>query len=173
MHHLRVHASRKSKSCFPSQPEYSNNTTEANVDGCKLEQNLDDIRNTFNLDFFFFVLLCLGVNINIFRLVLLSGWWKHHSKGGIHRAVQLLHFQALSKKEWRSTVRILFKRIYHYVWKLGTKYIYYFHKCFFFLIKITEHDLLNISIIHWLTHISNSTVGYLQTKQFLNILLKN
>lgn len=73
MHHLRVHASRKSKSYFPSQPEYSNNTTEANVDGCKLEQNLDDIRNTFNLDFFFFVLLCLGVNINIFRLVLLSG----------------------------------------------------------------------------------------------------
>lgn len=43
----------------------------------------------------------------------------------------------------------------------------------FFFIKITEHDLLNISIIHWLTHILNSTVGYLQTKQFLNILLKN
>lgn len=64
---LRVHASRKSKSCFPSQPEYSNNTTEANVDGCKLEQNLDDIRNIFNLEFFFFVLVCLGVNINIFQ----------------------------------------------------------------------------------------------------------
>lgn len=64
---LRVHASRKSKSCFPSQPEYSNNTTEANVDGCKLEQNLDDIRNTFNLEFFFFVLVCLGVNKNIFQ----------------------------------------------------------------------------------------------------------
>lgn len=63
---LRVHASRKSKSCFPSQPEYSNNTTEANVDGCKLEQNLD-IRNIFNLEFFFFVLVCLGVNINIFQ----------------------------------------------------------------------------------------------------------
>lgn len=64
---LRVHASRKSKSCFPSQPEYSNNTTEANVDGCKLEQNLDDIRNIFNLEFFFFVLVCLGVNKNIFQ----------------------------------------------------------------------------------------------------------
>lgn len=64
---LRVHASRKSKSCFPSQPEYSNNTTEANVDGCKLEQNLDDIRYIFNLEFFFFVLVCLGVNINIFQ----------------------------------------------------------------------------------------------------------
>lgn len=38
----RVHASRKSKSCFPSQPEYSNNTTEANVEGCKLEQHLDE-----------------------------------------------------------------------------------------------------------------------------------
>lgn len=64
---LRVHASRKSKSCFPSKPEYSNNTTEANVDGCKLEQNLDDIRNIFNLEFFFFVLVCLGVNKNIFQ----------------------------------------------------------------------------------------------------------
>lgn len=58
MHHLRVHASRKSKSCFPSQPEYSNNTTEANVDGCKLEQTLDDIRNIFNSEFYF---LCVIV----------------------------------------------------------------------------------------------------------------
>lgn len=130
---LRVHASRKSKSCFPSQPEYSNNTTEANVDGCKLEQNLDDIRNIFNLEFFFFVLVCLGVNKNIFQTgVLLRMMETSQQRWHTPGCLTFPFSSTVKKKEWRSTVRILFKRIYPYVWKLWTKYISYFHKCFFF-----------------------------------------
>lgn len=121
--------------------------------------------------FFFFVLLCLGVNIKIFRLVFFSGWWKHHSKGGIHRAVQLLHFQALSKKNEEVQLDSFLKEFILTFENYEKNISLIFISDFF--IKITEHDLLNISIIHWLTHISNSTVGYLQTKQFLNILLKN